>query len=409
MAAPTWLDKLTGQALRIAGVAKSPTSKIWNFVSGVSATYNAATGAWDLTVAGGSGGHVIEEEGTPLTQRANLNFVGVNVAVADSGGKTVVTIGAVDLASGVTGTLPYTRGGTGLGTLGTAGQSYRVNAGATGVEWYTPSAGLAAPANPGDNGKVATASAGNLSYILITHSNISASAAIALTQLADGTALSLVGRSANSTGPYGDIVAGVDGHVLRRSGTTLGFGTLGTSSYGDDTVTFAKIQNIATNSLVGRDTAGTGDAENILLDAATLEMDGSGNLRVPSQLGARGSENVIIDAYPSQQAQGTIANAATVTATIAIASGKRYNITADVWVDDGAGGAVIFTKFMTVIAHQTGGAAVLVMQSALDNGGAGFTFDVSVSTTNVVFSLINASGSTRSYNLTVGSVVMDKP
>lgn len=41
---------------------------------------------------GGGGGHVIEDEGTPLTQRTNLNFTGAGVSVADSGGKTVVTI-----------------------------------------------------------------------------------------------------------------------------------------------------------------------------------------------------------------------------------------------------------------------------------------------------------------------------
>lgn len=46
----------------------------------------------------------------------------------------------------------------------------------------------------------------------------------------------------------------------------------------NDSITFAKFQNIATDSLVGRDTASTGDAENILLNA-TLSMDGSGNLQ----------------------------------------------------------------------------------------------------------------------------------
>ncbi len=46
----------------------------------------------------------------------------------------------------------------------------------------------------------------------------------------------------------------------------------------DGAVSFAKMQDIATNSLVGRDTVGTGDPENILLNA-TLSMDGSGNLQ----------------------------------------------------------------------------------------------------------------------------------
>jgi hypothetical protein len=39
-----------------------------------------------------SAGHTIEDEGTPLTQRTSLNFTGSGVSVADSGGKTVVTI-----------------------------------------------------------------------------------------------------------------------------------------------------------------------------------------------------------------------------------------------------------------------------------------------------------------------------
>lgn len=37
-------------------------------------------------------GHVIEDEGTPLTQRANMDFVGAGVTATDAGGKTVVTI-----------------------------------------------------------------------------------------------------------------------------------------------------------------------------------------------------------------------------------------------------------------------------------------------------------------------------
>jgi len=38
------------------------------------------------------GGHVIEDEGTPLPQQSNLNFVGAGVTATDSGGKTLVTI-----------------------------------------------------------------------------------------------------------------------------------------------------------------------------------------------------------------------------------------------------------------------------------------------------------------------------
>lgn len=44
------------------------------------------------SIGSGSGGHIIEDEGSPLAQRATLNFIGSGVTVTDGGGKSVVTI-----------------------------------------------------------------------------------------------------------------------------------------------------------------------------------------------------------------------------------------------------------------------------------------------------------------------------
>lgn len=53
-----------------------------------------AFGNWVISSTGGGGGHTIQDEGTPLTQRTNLNFVGAGVTVTDDAGNnaTVVTI-----------------------------------------------------------------------------------------------------------------------------------------------------------------------------------------------------------------------------------------------------------------------------------------------------------------------------
>lgn len=102
---------------------------------------------------------------------------------------------------------------------------------------------------------------------------------ISNTLLRDSGALSVIGRSANSSGDPADISATpASDAVLRESGGVLGFGTIATGGIADDAVTFAKLQNIVTDSLIGRDTAGTGDPENITLNG-TLEMTGAGALQ----------------------------------------------------------------------------------------------------------------------------------
>jgi hypothetical protein len=56
---------------------------------------NAAGTEYDLTLAPGAGSaHVVQDEGTPLTARPNLNFVGAGVTVTDDSGNnaSVVTI-----------------------------------------------------------------------------------------------------------------------------------------------------------------------------------------------------------------------------------------------------------------------------------------------------------------------------
>lgn len=62
---------------------------------------NKQTTTQDIADLGGAGGgHTIEDEGTPLTQRTKLNFVGTGVTVTDDSGDdaTVVTIPSTDIS-----------------------------------------------------------------------------------------------------------------------------------------------------------------------------------------------------------------------------------------------------------------------------------------------------------------------
>lgn len=63
-----------------------------NITNGQTLVWNATLGRFEPGSGGSGSGHTIEDEGTPLTQRAALNFVGAGVTVTDVGAKTTVTI-----------------------------------------------------------------------------------------------------------------------------------------------------------------------------------------------------------------------------------------------------------------------------------------------------------------------------
>lgn len=84
-----------------------------------------------------------------------------------------------------------------------------------------------------------------------------ASDVVSNTMLRNSAALSVIGRSANSTGDPADIAAGSDGHVLRRAGTTLGFGQVATQGIADLAVTRAKIEDEAISTAQIEDAAVT--------------------------------------------------------------------------------------------------------------------------------------------------------
>jgi hypothetical protein len=204
-----------------------------------------------------------------------------------------------------------------------------------------------------------------------------------------------------------DAVTTLTGYV-RFDATYIvaGSGGLPSTSAGGCLIEFDAWGNgaAAGNGLTGTNT------HSVLADDASISV-GVAGIKVASQLPARGSENVVIDLYPSTQQQGTINTGSSVNIDVPIATGKRYTITWDVWVDDGAGGACLYAKAVQVKYHQTGGAAVEVSEVtvAAPLEGAGFTFTVAPSTTNARGTLSNTSGTNRTYNIAVGYWAMDKP
>lgn len=101
--------------------------------------------------------------------------------------------------------------------------------------------------------------------------------AVTNAKIRDSGALSVIGRSANSTGDPADISAtAATDSVLRESGSTIGFGTIATGGIANSAVTLAKIANAAANSkLVGAGSAGSGAAYSEISLGSGLSMSGT--------------------------------------------------------------------------------------------------------------------------------------
>ena len=97
-------------------------------------------------------------------------------------------------------------------------------------------------------------------------------ASVTPAKISDRAGLSVFGRSANTSGVGADIVASNDGHVLRRNGTVINFGQLGTAAYLDFSVTNDKLSAMSPG-VKGRVTAGSGAATDLTGTQLTTLVD----------------------------------------------------------------------------------------------------------------------------------------
>ena len=72
--------------------------------------------------------------------------------------------------------------------------------------------------------------------------------AVTNAKIRQGAALSVIGVTGNATANVADIAAASDGHVLRRSGTSIGFGTVAQAGLATDSVGAAQIIALAVDT-----------------------------------------------------------------------------------------------------------------------------------------------------------------
>ena len=111
-------------------------------------------------------------------------------------------------------------------------------------------------------------------------------ATVTSAMLRNSAALTVIGRSANSSGVPADIATtNGSGDILRESGGELGFGSIKLANISDaggiaglDSITVDYISVTTTDRLLGRDTAGAGGVEELAVSSG-IEFTGSGGIR----------------------------------------------------------------------------------------------------------------------------------
>lgn len=130
-------------------------------------------------------------------------------------------------------------------------------------------------------------SSGTLAFGTVATAGI-ANNAIADSKLRDCAALSVIGRSANSAGDPADISASASSDaVLRESGSTVGFGTVATGGIADNAVTDAKLRQGTACSLVGRSANSSGNVADIAISANNQMLVRRSNVIASEAVGFR--------------------------------------------------------------------------------------------------------------------------
>jgi microcystin-dependent protein len=88
-------------------------------------------------------------------------------------------------------------------------------------------------------------------------------AGITNAKLRTSAATSVIGRSANSTGTVADIAATADGQVLKRTGAALSFGQITNAEITTNTISNANLRQSAAYSVIGNSTSATANVADI--------------------------------------------------------------------------------------------------------------------------------------------------
>lgn len=207
--------------------------------------------------------------------------------------------------------------------------------------------------------------------------------AITVDKMQEIAGFSIFAKGTTGTGNPTVVTAGTDSVLGRNGSGNLGFAALATGQIANDAVTYAKLQNIsATDRILGRDSTGAGDAEELTLSQA-LDFIGSAaqgdilyrGATAWERLGAGTSGQVLTTAgagaNPSWQTSsgGTGStnspafsmNSLVLTGSVQYVASSAFLRTTNLWLDGG-----VSSLYSNVLAANAGGLTNVLVTNILD-------------------------------------------
>lgn len=197
---------------------------------------------------------------------------------------------------------------------------------------------------------------------------------------------SVTGTTLNLTS--GQLKVATDG----ISSNEIANNAVGTNQISDDAVTFAKLQNIATSKVIGRTSAGSGNAEELsILDQDDMSSDSNTALATQQSIKAY-VDNSISSSVLASSATGDATSGADVSTTLTLSAGT-WLVRADYTNHESAvGGSTLTIDGVVVHTMESHGDPQGTSQAVL----FGFRTITKTSTTTITISGADSNGYTNS-------------